>query len=334
MIEDSKQELNNQQHFLVTGVAGFIGSRTAEILLKRGEYVVGIDNLNDYYSTELKKYRLKELEKYPNFYFQYGDLESNEFVYSIVRSSTKAIFNLAARAGPRTSVKEPYIYFSTNVVGTLNILEAMKKYEVKKLVLASTSSLYAGHPLPWKETEPVNYPISPYAASKKSAEVLSYTYHSLYNMDVTVLRYFTVYGPCGRPDMMPYRFIQWVLEGRPIQVYGDGLQSRDFTYVDDVALATVCASELKGYQVLNIGAGKKPTKILDAIAKIEEFTGKKAKLDFKPSAEADFRESYADITEAQRVIHWQPTKDFYAGLQHTIEWHIYNQQWLKQISAC
>jgi nucleoside-diphosphate-sugar epimerase len=242
------------------------------------------------------------------------------------------VINLAARAGVRYSLINPFVYLSTNAEGTLNLLELMKKYGIKKFVLASTSSLYAGQPMPFKEDLPVNTPISPYAASKKAAEVMSYTYHYLYDIDVTVVRYFTVYGPAGRPDMSIFRFIKWIDEGTPIELFGDGSQSRDFTYVDDIAKGTIKAVfKDVGYEIINLGGGKNPISLNEIISKIEKYLGKKAKIDYKPFHKADLKETWADITKAERILGWKPEIDIDEGLKRTIDWYIENRDWLKDI---
>ena len=254
---------------LVTGTAGFIGWKTSEKLLEKGFEVVGVDNMNDYYDVRLKEWRLNQLLPHKNFKFYKIDIEDKNALKELFKSNKfDAIINLAARAGVRCSIENPYIYYTTNVMGTLNLLELAKDFDVPKFVLASTSSLYAGQPMPFKEDLPVNQPISPYAASKKAAEVLCYTYHYLYGIDVTVLRYFTVYGPAGRPDMSIFRFIKWIMEDKSVQIYGDGTQSRDFTYVDDIAEGTIKALKPLGYEIINLGGGNKPTSlntILDII---------------------------------------------------------------------
>ena len=257
--------------YLVTGAAGFIAAKVCEMLLAEGHTVVGVDNLNDYYDVRLKDYRLsrllgaksKELGADPkqsvyadgvnplisgNFEFRLLDIENLAALDALFAAHKfAAVFNLAARAGVRYSMENPHVYLSTNTLGTLNILECQRKYGVKKQVLASTSSLYAGCPMPFTEDQPVNTPLSPYAATKKAAEMLAYSYHKLYGLDITVVRYFTVFGPAGRPDMAPLRFIKWIDEGTPITLYGDGTQSRDFTYVDDIARGTILAGKLRGY---------------------------------------------------------------------------------------
>lgn len=229
---------------LVTGCAGFIGAKVAEFLLADGHAVIGVDNLNDAYDTRLKRWRLARISQLPGFQYHHLDITDRQKLRALWESQGQtrfdAVINLAARAGVRQSVIDPYIYYQTNVNGTLNLLELCKTFGVKKLVLASTSSLYGNvNPLPYREDADTNHPLSSYAASKKGAEVLCYSYHYLHHLDITVLRYFTVYGPAGRPDMAPLRFVQWISEGRPLVMYGDGTQRRDFTYVDDIARATM-----------------------------------------------------------------------------------------------
>lgn len=284
-----------------------------------------------------------------------------------------AVFNLAGRAGVRYSMEHPHVYLSTNTLGTLNLLECQRKYGVRKHVLASSSSLYAGCPLPFTEDQPVNTPQSPYAATKKAAELMAYTYHRLYGLDVSVLRYFTVFGPAGRPDMAPLRFIKWIDEGTPITLYGDGTQSRDFTYVDDIARGTVLAaaefgaapnpvdsarSALRsdgeepstahrssstgspvhrppstGFEILNLGGGRHPTTLNEVIALIETALGKKAVINRQPLHRADVLETSADITKARRLLGWQPEISPEEGFRRTVEWHIANREWMRSVSV-
>ena len=310
---------------LVTGVAGFIGARTAKVLLNQGINVVGVDNLNDYYDVQLKKYRLSVLEENKNFQFYHEDIEDIKSIRSIFKGhSFDAVINLAARAGVRYSQENPFIYMTTNAMGTLNLLELMREFSVKKVVLASTSSLYAGQPLPFSESLSVNTPISPYAATKKAAEVMAYTYHYLYGIDVSICRYFTVYGPAGRPDMSPFRFIKWIYEGTPITLYGDGTQSRDFTYVEDIAAGTVAALQPVGYEIFNLGRGDSPITLNKMIEMIENFTGKKACINYQPVQKTDMTETMADITKAKNMLHWQPQIDFESGLKESVDWYLKN----------
>lgn len=319
------------QSFLVTGCAGFIGWKVSEKLLERGLKVVGIDNLNDYYDVKLKNYRLNLLKKHKNFTFYQLDIEELSSLREVFKAhSFDAVINEAARAGVRYSMENPFIYMSTNAMGTLNLLELCKEFGVKKFLLASTSSLYAGQPMPFKEELPVNFPISPYAASKKSAEVIAYTYHYLYGIDVLIVRYFTVYGPAGRPDMSVFRFIKWVLEGKPLEIFGDGTQSRDFTYIDDVAEGTLLALNSKGYEIFNLG-NNNPHQLSYVIELIEKYTGKKAKVEYREFHKADMRATWADIEKAQKMLGWKPKVSLEEGIKRTVEWALKNWDWLKDV---
>lgn len=316
--------------YLVPGAAGFIGSKTVDLLLKQGSRVVGVDNLNDYYDVRLKKLRLDRLLRREGFEFFELDIESREALTPhFERNEFDGVVNLAARAGMRYSVENPYIYFSTNVGGVLNLLELMKTYRVPKLVLASTSSLYAGLPVPFTEELPVNTPISPYAASKKAAEVLAYTYHQLYGIDISILRYFTVYGPAGRPDMLIYRAIRSIAEGDTLTLYGDGEQSRDFTYLDDIAAGTVLALRKVGYEIINLGGGKSPVSINRVIDFVEDAIGRKAIIVHKPFPDADMRDTWADISKAEELLGWKPAVGVEEGLRRSIEWYMENREELK-----
>ena len=318
--------------YLVTGVAGFIANETAKMLLDAGHRVVGIDNMNDYYDVRVKEHRLGDLEGRENFKFYPADLE-NLGALEILFADNKfdGVLNLAARAGVRYSMENPHIYMSTNAQGTLNLLEAMRKFGVKKMVLASTSSLYAGQQMPFTEDLPVNTPISPYAASKKAAEVMAYSYHNLYKMDITVVRYFTVFGPAGRPDMSIFRFIKWVDDGTPIELFGDGSQSRDFTYVTDIAAGTVAALKEVGYEIINLGGGRNPKTINYLIELIEKGLGKKATIDYKPFHIADMTETWADISKAERLLGWTPKVGLEEGIEKTLEWYKANRSWLADV---
>jgi nucleoside-diphosphate-sugar epimerase len=317
---------------LLTGVAGFIGWKTAHKLLGLGHEVIGVDNLNDYYDPRIKLWRLETLKDKPNFRFFEVDIENLEALRVLFETFKPfdAVINLAARAGVRYSMENPFVYMSTNAQGTLNLLELSKDYGVEKFVLASTSSLYAGQPMPFKETLPVNTPISPYAASKKAAEVVAYTYHYLYGLDVSIVRYFTVYGPAGRPDMSIFRFIYKIMKDEPIEVYGDGSQSRDFTFVDDIADGTIKALKKVGYEIINLG-GNKPYKLSEVIEKIENLLGKKAKIIHKEFHKADLKATWADITKAKELLGWEPQISLDEGLRRTIEWFKENWHWVKEV---
>ena len=311
---------------LLTGAAGFIGFQTAKILLQEGYFVVGVDNLNDYYDVRLKEYRLKLISD-PNFVFKKIDIENKSELEQLFEEyKFDSVINLAARAGVRYSMENPDIYMSTNAQGTLNILSLMQKHNVKKLVLASTSSLYAGQDMPFLENLPVNTPISPYAASKKAAEVMAYTFHYLYGLDVSVVRYFTVYGPAGRPDMSVFRFIRWIDEGKKIELFGDGSQSRDFTYVTDIAMGTVRALKNVGYEIINLGGGNNPISMNKVIEMIEKELGKKALINNKPFHIADVNSTWANIDKAKRLLDWSPQVGLEAGIKKSIQWYLENRE--------
>jgi nucleoside-diphosphate-sugar epimerase len=317
---------------LLTGVAGFIGWRTAQRLLEKGYTVIGIDNLNDYYDPRIKEWRLKTLLGKENFRFHEVDIENYRALRLLfeIYGNFDAVMNLAARAGVRYSIKNPHVYFTTNAIGTLNLLELCKEFGVKKFLLASTSSLYAGQPMPFKEDLPVNTPISPYAASKKSAEVTCYTYHYLYGIDVSIVRYFTVYGPAGRPDMSIFRFIYKIMKGESVEIYGDGTQSRDFTYVDDIAEGTVRALKPLGYEIINLG-GNNPHSLKEVLKLIEKYLGKKAEVIYKDFHKADLKATWADISKAQKLLGWYPKVSLEEGIKRTVEWFKQNWNWIKDI---
>ena len=320
-------------NILLTGAAGFIGWRTAELLLDGGHTVVGVDNFNDYYDVRLKKWRAAQLDGRVGYTPVDLDIEDRAGVEALFEAHRfDAVVNLAARAGVRASIENPYVYFTTNVTGTLNLLECMRLHEVGKLVLASTSSLYAGLPIPFTEVLPVNTPISPYAASKKAAEVLAYTYRHLYKLDVSVVRYFTVYGPACRPDMSILRFIRWIDDGRPLTLYGDGTQTRDFTYVDDIASGTVAALNPVGYEIINLGGGREPVSINTMIRTFEELLGKEAVIDRQPFHSADMQHTSADITKARRLLGWEPETSAADGFAKTVAWYKEHRDWVRVLS--
>lgn len=318
--------------YLVTGCAGFIGWKVTEFLIADGHTVIGIDNINDAYDVSVKNWRLAQLRKLPQFHFNNVDLCDRHALDELFDETYDAIINLAARAGVRQSVENPWVYIDTNITGTLNLLELCRHNDTKKFILASTSSLYgAKNPLPFSEDADTNGPLSPYAASKKGAEALCHSYHHLYDVDVTIFRFFTVYGPAGRPDMSAFRFVKWISEEEPVIVYGDGKQSsRDYTYVEDIARGVIAGLKPLGYSVINLGSDS-PIVLIDTIELIEELVGKKAILSHLPFHRADVRATWANIEKAEQLLGWRPEVTFRQGITTLVEWYQDNRAWVKDI---
>jgi dTDP-glucose 4,6-dehydratase len=318
--------------FLLTGAAGFIGAHVAAELLSAGDEVVGLDNLNHAYDVRLKHWRLERLKGSKGFTFFQGDIcDEGDLSQARNYGPFDAVLNLAARAGVRQSIKDPEEFARTNVFGALNVLEFCREEGIKKFVQASTSSLYgASSQRPYREDADINKPLSPYTATKGSSELLCYTYHHLYNLDVTVVRYFTVYGPAGRPDMSIFRFIQWIAEDRPLILYGDGKQERDFTFVEDIARGTTAALIPLGYEAINLGSDH-PYSMLELIHLIEEMLENPAEIQQHDSVPADMRATWADIQKAKNLLGWKPKVDLNAGLKSTIEWYLAERAWAKDV---
>ena len=318
------------QRYLVTGAAGFIASRVTELLLGAGHEVVGVDNLNDAYDPRLKQWRLRRLQQHSRFTFHQLDIVDRNAVEELfveaAASPYAAVIHLAARTGVRPSVSNPWIYQETNIVGTLNLLDLCRRFGVQKFVLASTSSLYgANNPVPFREDADTNCLLSPYAASKKAAEALAFSYHHLHQIDVTILRYFTVYGPAGRPDMSVFRFVRNIAEGEPIEVFGDGREQRDFTYIDDIARGTVAALQPMGYEVFNLG-GDRPVPLNFIIDQIAHLVGKSPIIRWRPSHPADVLATWANVEKARAQLNWRPTVSVEEGLRRTVDWYSKNRQ--------
>ena len=319
--------------YLVTGAAGFIGARVTEMLLDDGHQVVGVDNMNDAYDPRMKEYRLNRLQGCEGFTFSHLDVSDRNALERTFGASDgiSAVINLAARAGVRSSVENPWVYYDTNLTGTLNLLEFCRQRGIGKLILASTSSLYgADAPLPTPEDADTNHPLQPYAASKKAAETLCHAYHYLHGIDVTVFRYFTVYGPAGRPDMVMFRFNQWIAEGRKVRLNGDGNQSRGFTYVDDIARGTIAGLKPLGFEVINLG-GHELITINDLIAMLEELIGRKAEIERLPRHPADMLTNYADVSKARRLLGWEPKVSIVGGVKQLVDWYHANRELASQI---
>ena len=323
-------------HYLVTGAAGFIGARTTEMLIEQGHTVVGVDNMNDAYDVRLKEHRLKGLQALPGFVFHRLDISDRQILNpqsSISDQQFDAVINLAARAGVRASTENPFVFIQTNVLGTLNLLELCRQRGIKKFIMASTSSIYgANPPLPTPEESDTDHPLQPYAASKKGAEALCHSYHYLHSIDVSVLRYFTVYGPAGRPDLAMFRFVQWISEGRPVRVNGDGEQSRGFTYVDDIARGTIQALKPLGYEIINLG-GHEVITMNGLIEMLEEIIGKEARIERHPPNLADMLTNWADVSKARRLLDWEPQVGLRQGVQRLVDWYRAERSWAKEVAT-
>ena len=318
-------------HYLVTGAAGFIGARTSELLIKDGHTVVGIDNLNDAYDPRMKDYRLRRLQEMPGFTFHKLDISNKSIVDQFKDDKFDGVINLAARAGVRYSVEDPWIFVESNVLGTLNMLEICRQTGTTKFVVASTSSIYgADPPYPTPESASSSEPLQPYAASKKGAEAMCHAYHHLYGIDVSVVRYFTVYGPAGRPDLALFRFVQWISEDLPVRVHGDGEQSRGFTYIDDIARGTILALKPVGHAIINLG-GHEVITINNLIKLIEDITGKKANVQYGPANPADMFTNWADVSKAGQLLGWEPQFTMRMGVEKLVEWYNAEREWAKDI---
>jgi len=318
-------------NYLVTGAAGFIGARTSEMLISDGHTVVGVDNVNEAYDPRMKAYRLQRLQDLKGFTFHKLDISQKSIIEHFKDQKFDGVINLAAWAGVRASVINPWIYIESNMTGTLNMLELCRQTGTMKFVVASTSSIYGEDPpYPTPESASSSEPLQPYAASKKGAEAMAHAYHHLYHIDVTVLRFFTVYGPAGRPDLSIFRFVQWISEGRPVRVNGDGEQSRGFTYIDDIARGVILALRPVGYEVVNLG-GHEVITINKLVTLIEDVVGKKADVQYGPPNLADMRSNWADVSKAGELLGWEPQFDMRAGVEKLVEWYNENREWAKDV---
>jgi UDP-glucuronate 4-epimerase len=316
---------------LLTGTAGFIGFHVAKALLERDERVVGIDNLNDYYDVRLKKARLDQLCAHPQFLFEKLDVASREDVFALLsrHKDLRSVIHLAAQAGVRRSLEDPYVYVEANVMGTLVILEAARRIEgLRGIVYASSSSVYgANKKMPFSTEDRVDLPVSLYAATKRSSELMAQTYSHLYGLPATGLRYFTVYGPWGRPDMAAYLFTKAILAGEPIKVFNEGRMARDFTYIDDIVAGTIAAHERLPaadsqalHRVYNLG-NHRPEKLTDFIAVVERALGRKARRVLLPLQPGDVPESFADIEASRRDLGFDPKTTIETGIARFVEWY-------------
>jgi UDP-glucuronate 4-epimerase len=319
------------RNILVTGCAGFIGWNVSKQLLEMKKRVIGIDNINDYYDPALKRWRLSSLKKYPGFSFYKNDIGNYKSLKKIFQGNKiDAVINLAARAGVRASVEDPWVYLDTNTKGTLNLLECCKDHKVRKFILASSSSLYASLDMPFKENSRTDTPLAPYSATKKGAEALCHAYHYLCGLDISVLRYFTVYGPAGRPDMSIFKFLHNMDAGKAIPVFGDGNQTRDFTYIDDIADGTIRALAPVGFEIFNLG-GDHPVKLNYVIKLLGENLGKKAKIKRLKRHPADVSDTWAHIDKARKVLNWKPKTSLEDGIEKTVKWFFENKKMLDKL---
>lgn len=319
--------------YLVTGSAGFIGARASEMLLEAGHQVVGIDNHNNAYDVRLKDWRLSQLQKHPGYVHCCEDICDFKAMEALFAKygSFDGVINLAARAGVRASVEDPWAFVNTNVNGTLNLLEMCHRTDTHKFIQASTSSIYgANAPVPTSEDADSSHPLQPYSASKKGAEALCHSYHFLYDLDVTIFRFFTVYGPAGRPDMVMFRFIQWIAEGRPVRLNGDGEQSRGFTYVDDIAHGLVLGLKPLGYEIINLG-GHETITMNQMITVLERLIGQKAKVQHSPMNKADMLTNWANVEKASRLLGWKAQVDLEEGMRHAVDWYFSQRDWANQV---
>ena len=313
---------------LITGIAGFIGSHLARNLLTRGDKILGIDNISDYYDVNLKYDRLNILKKYKNFNFEKVDISNYSDLEKIIKKhKVSKICHLAAQAGVRYSLEAPMEYIKSNIVGHLNMLEICRNYEIKNIVYASSSSVYGGNTkVPFSVSDRVDSPVSLYAATKRSDELMSYTYNHLYGINTIGLRFFTVYGPWGRPDMATWIFTKKIINDEPIEVFNNGNMERDFTYIDDIINGTISIldsckddSNESFSKVYNIG-NNKPENLLNFITLIEENLGKKAIKIMKPLQKGDVANTYADIKDIQADYNFIPKTKLVEGIPRFIEW--------------
>ncbi|SDK79857.1 UDP-glucuronate 4-epimerase [Modicisalibacter muralis] len=326
--------------FLITGVAGFIGHAVARKLASQGHQIIGIDNLNDYYDVLLKQARLENLASYPNFVFVHLDLANRDGMAELFNKyDFDRVIHLAAQAGVRYSLENPHVYADSNLVGHLNVLEGCRQQQIGHLVYASSSSVYGMNAkFPFSVTDNVDHPVSLYAATKKANELMSHSYSHLYKIPTTGLRFFTVYGPWGRPDMAMFKFTKNVLEGKPIDVYNHGEMSRDFTYIDDIVESVVRIMEVipqyrenlayiksthndnkAPHALYNIGHGS-PVCLMDFIHALEKITGKKAICNYLPMQPGDVQRTWADTDDLYQVIGYQPKYDVEEGVYHFVNW--------------
>lgn len=322
--------LDSSKTYLITGGAGFIGFHLSKSLLEKGARVIGFDNMSDYYDVKLKEDRLEILDSYENYSFLRGDLADNADVFRAFQEfRPQIVVNLGAQAGVRYSIDNPTAYMESNMMGFFHVLEACRFFPVEHLVYASSSSVYGGNDkVPFSTEDQVDEPVSLYAATKKSNELMAHAYSKLYHIPVTGLRFFTVYGPFGRPDMAYFKFTKKILAGEPIQIYNQGDMYRDFTYIDDIVrgveniLCNPPAENEKGalYKIYNIG-NHKPVKLMDYVETLEHCLGREAKKEYLPMQPGDVYQTYADVSDLMRDYDFKPDTSIEEGLQKFVDWY-------------
>jgi UDP-glucuronate 4-epimerase len=310
-----------EDKILVTGAAGFIGSNLVEALLKTGIQVSGIDNFDRFYDRTIKESNVENAVKNSRYHFKEGDVRDAEFIDSNLKDSKPDIvIHLAAKAGVRPSLINPQEYYDVNILGTLNLLEAMRNNRIKKMIFASSSSVYGNNTkVPFCETDNVDYPISPYAASKKAGELLCHTYHHLYNFDIFCLRFFTVYGPRQRPDLAIHKFTKALLSDEVITLYGDGSSRRDYTHIYDIIQGIEAAiKNLKGFDIFNLGESA-TVSLINLVSILEKYTNKKAKIKYLPIQAGDAIQTFANINKAKEKLNYNPVMDIETGLEEYVK---------------
>jgi UDP-glucuronate 4-epimerase len=306
---------------IVTGAAGFIGSHLCERLLREGLSVVGIDNFDNFYDPKIKRDNIKACLQNKRFRLLEADIRDADAMNIAAGEGADVVVHLAARAGVRPSIEQPELYADVNINGTLILLEAARKHGIGKFIFGSTSSVYGNNKkVPFSEDDNVDYPISPYAATKKAGELICHTYHHLYGISLTCLRYFTVYGPRQRPDLAIHKFVRLIEQGRSVPIYGDGSMMRDFTYIDDIIDGTMASiRKCAGYSIYNLGESR-PITVNDLIKEIEKTLDKKAAIEYLPLQPGDVVRTYADVTKAGRDLGYTPKTGISDGLKQFVEW--------------
>ena len=312
---------------LVTGGAGFIGSHLTEFLLEKGDTIVCLDNFNDYYDPEIKRRNIENSLKNKNYTLIEGDICDEKVVEELFSTNKfDVVVHLAARAGVRPSIENPKLYQKVNIEGTMVLLDVSVRYNVRKFILASSSSVYGNNKkYPFSESDNVDFPISPYAATKKACELLAYTYHDLYSISVSCLRFFTVYGPRQRPDMAIHKFANLISRGKKIPLFGDGSTKRDYTYITDIIDGIFRSIEMcSGYHIYNLGESK-TVELKYLISLIEKSLGKKADIEYLPMQPGDVNLTYADVSKAKKELGYNPSVSIEKGIKLFVDWYLKNQ---------